>query len=245
MPSAAVKNIDATSPMFDEIMYLWVWWFNVRNCNMEIKTSRQLAVSIAHLWWKNIPDEGLHIVVNGAAFSNSRYNCAKVVICQDHVWCFLSNLCSRTLVKISSSLENDFIGSTLMNVSMRLQRELHNNTLNECNATMSVVITLWESLTTCKTTFIMNSSDKLPDSPMTSSAPDRGEDKYIIICLKIQANHYTNISILSFCCTSGSAMAWHWLPWDKLMKKIDSILIKAATSLWGYTQFISPIQASI
>jgi hypothetical protein len=45
----------------------------------------------------------------------------------------------------------------------------------------------------------MNSSDKLPDSPMTSSAPDRGEDKYIIICLKIQANHYTNISILSKC----------------------------------------------
>jgi hypothetical protein len=75
----------------------------------------------------------------------------------------------------------------------------------------------------------MNRSDKLPDSPMTSSAPDRGEDKYIIICLKIQANHYTNISILSFCCTSGSAMAWHWLA--KLMKKIDSILIKAATSL--------------
>jgi hypothetical protein len=38
-------------------------------------------------------------------------------------------------------------------------------------------------------------------------------------------------------------MAWHWLA--KLMKKIDSILLKAATSLWGYTQIISPIQASI
>ncbi len=45
---------------------------------------------------KYIPDKGLHVVVNRAAFSNSRYNCAEVIICQHHVCCFLCNLQSAT-----------------------------------------------------------------------------------------------------------------------------------------------------
>jgi hypothetical protein len=36
MPSAAVKNIDATSPMFDEIMYLEVSYSHVRTLDGEI-----------------------------------------------------------------------------------------------------------------------------------------------------------------------------------------------------------------
>jgi hypothetical protein len=91
---------------------------------------------------------------------------------------------------------------------MRLKRKSDNKNANHCISShqseetttwMRAVITLWVSLTKYQTsTFIMNGSEELPLFPMTSSVADSRCRSVNDNLLRIEANNYTKVCILSF-----------------------------------------------
>jgi len=92
IPRAAVKNIDATSPMLEEIMYLLfiiVIYIGLVCITQAINTNRHIYIYVIV---EDSPDEGLHVVIDGPAFTNSCNNGAEIIICQHQVRCLLCYL---------------------------------------------------------------------------------------------------------------------------------------------------------
>lgn len=85
LSSAALRKIDITSPIFDDIMYLHIhesevllWEFAIYLTKTEIYINR--------------PDKSFHVVINWTTLSNSWNYGTEIIICKNHIWCFFCNL---------------------------------------------------------------------------------------------------------------------------------------------------------
>lgn len=85
MPSTTVKKILTTSPMFEDLRYIFL---------VSSLTSSQGHKQSRHS--HKIPNELLRVLIDAPALFNRLLDRSKVIVCKDHVRCQLGDICPRS-----------------------------------------------------------------------------------------------------------------------------------------------------